>query len=185
MQRRSPAFYRKRIAKQAQTRFNINHYIRVPEVSVIDENGANLGTMSTSAALELAQERGFDLVEVQPTLTPPVCRILDYNQFQYEQDKHHQKQRAKQKKVEIKGIRLSLRISEHDKETRIQQAKRFLDQGDKVKIELILRGRERGFTDQARGNMEQFAKALGGDTFIEQPLSKQGGRMSLVIARKS
>ena len=185
MQRRSPSFYRKRIARQAQLKFNVNRFIRVPEVTVIDETGVNLGAMKTAAAQALADERGFDLVEVQPNLNPPVCRILDFNQFQYEQDKHRQKQRAKQKKVEVKGVRLSFRISEHDKATRLQQAKKFIDQGHKVKIELILRGRERGFGDQARGGMEQFAKALGDDIFIEQPFSKQGGRLSLIVAKKS
>src|SRR3989338_7220891 len=106
MQRRSPAFYRKRLAKY-QIRFNVNNQIRAPQVMVIDETGQNLGVMNTSAAVAQAQEQGFDLVEVQPNLNPPVCKIIDYSQFQYEQNKHRKKQKAKQKKIAIKGAPLS------------------------------------------------------------------------------
>jgi len=184
MQRRSPAFYRKRLAKY-QIRFNVNNQIRAPQVMVIDETGQNLGVMNTSAAVAQAQEQGFDLVEVQPNLNPPVCKIIDYSQFQYEQNKHRQKQKARQKKVALKGVRLSFRISDHDKETRLSQARKFLEQGHKVKLEIVLRGRERGYGDQAKAQMEQFARTLGNDIFVEQPFSKQGGRISLVIARKT
>src|SRR3990167_690365 len=101
MQRRSPSFYRKRLAKREPPRFNINRFIRVPQVTVIDETGQNLGAMTTAKALALAEEKGLDLAEVQPNLNPPVCKILDYSQFQYEQNKQRQKQTAKQKKVDI------------------------------------------------------------------------------------
>ena len=184
MQRRSPAFYRKRLAKY-QVRFNVGNQIRVPQVMVIDENGENLGLLSTADAVARAEELGFDLVEVNPNATPPVCKIIDYSQFQYEQDKHRQKQKARQKKVALKGVRLSFRISDHDKETRLGQARKFLDQGHKVKVEIVLRGRERGFGDQAKTLMEQFTRTLGNDIYIEQPFSKQGGRISLVIAKKT
>lgn len=184
MQRRSPSFYRKRFAKQ-QIRFNVNRQIRVPRVMIIDENNANLGEMDIAAALALVEERGYDLVEVQPTLNPPICKFLDYGQFQYEQEKHRQKQKVKQKKVEIKGIRLSLRISDHDKDIRLAQAKKFIEQGHKVKIDIVLRGREKGHTDGAQSIMRDFARALGDDVFIEQPFTKQGGRLSLVVARKA
>jgi len=185
MQRRSPSFYNKRRTKQEQQRFRINERIRVPRVMVIDENGASLGELSIADAIAAARESGLDLVEVQPKAVPPICKILDYGQFQYEQEKHRQKQKAKQKKVEVKGIRLSLRIGEHDKETRRAQAAKFLEQGHKVKLDIVLRGRERAHTDQGKEIMESFAKSLGDDVIIEQPFSRQGGRLSLIIAKKS
>jgi len=185
MQRRSPSFYKRRRSKQEQQRFRVNERIRIPLVAVIDENGEHLGEMSAAEALALARERELDLVEVQPKAQPPICKILDYGQFQYEQEKHRQKQKAKQKKVEIKGVRLSLRIGEHDKETRRSQASKFLEQGHKVKLDIVLRGRERAHTDQGKEIMESFTKSLGDDVFIEQPFSRQGGRLSLIIARKA
>lgn len=152
---------------------------------VIDENGVTLGELALAQALAISEERGFDLVEVQPKAVPPIAKLLDYGQFQYEQEKHRQKQKSKQKKIEIKGVRLSLRIGDHDLETRRGQAAKFLEQGHKVKIDIVLRGREKAHADQAQGIMQAFAKNLGEDVFVEQPISKQGGKLSLVIARRT
>lgn len=183
MQRRSPSFYNKRRAKQT-VRFNLNRQIRVPQVVLIDETGANMGIKPTAEALRLADERGFDLVEVNPAANPPVAKLLDSGQWQYELEKQRKKQKARQKKTGLKGVRLSLRIGEHDLETRRGQARRFLAEGHKVKVEIVLRGRERGFSDAGRRIMQDFVQSLGEGAFIEQPFSKQGGKLSLVTAKK-
>jgi len=184
MQRRSPSFYRKRRDKQQVQTARINERIRIPRVLVIDEDDNNLGEMDTKDAIAMAKEKDLDVVEVQPKAKPPIVKFINYGQYQYEQEKHKQKQKTKQKKVEIKGLRISLRIGEHDLETRRKQAQKFIDDGHKVKIELILRGREKAFTNEAKRTMEDFGKDLGEDIFIEQPFSKQGGRLSLTIAKK-
>jgi len=164
----------------------INEQIRAPEVRVIDENGQNLGVMDTPAAVQIARERELDLVEVFPKAAPPIAKILDYGRFLYHKDKEARKQKAKAKKVEIKGIRLSLRISAHDRDFRLNQAKDFLESGDKVKVEIILKGRERQYANTAREVANQFINALNNlvSTKIEQPLSFQGGRLSVTVGKK-
>lgn len=173
------------MARQAPARFRANERIRAPRVVVIDENGSNLGEMDARKAVEIAREREFDLVEVQPKAVPPICKILNYGQFQYEQEKTRSKQKARQKKVEVKAVRISFRISDHDLATKRAQAEKFLNQGNKVKIDVVLRGREKAYADEAKGNMETFAKSLGEGVAIEQPFTKQGGRLSLVVSKKS
>jgi translation initiation factor IF-3 len=164
----------------------INEQIRAPQVRVIDEEGQNIGVMATPEAVRLAREREMDLVEVFPKADPPIAKILDYGKFLYQKDKEARKQKAKQKKVEIKGIRLSLRISPHDRDVRLNQAKDFLESGDKVKIEIILKGRERQYGGMARENINQFINSLNQlvSTKIEQPLSFQGGRLSVTVTRQ-
>src|SRR3989338_2630409 len=119
-----------------------NEGIAAPQVLVLDKAGANLGVMPTSKALSLAREEGMDLVEINPKSTPPVAKIIDFGQFRYQQEKEARISKAHQHVVEIKGVRLSLRIGDHDAEIRRNQALKFLDEGNKVKIEVILRGRE-------------------------------------------
>jgi len=153
---------------------------------LIDETGQNIGVIATDKALALAQEKGLDLVEVSPLATPPVAKIVDYSKLKYQEEKERRKERAKQKKTEIKGIRLSLRISDHDKEVRIKQAEKFLNHEDKVKIEMILRGRERQHKDLAREIIKKFIDSI--DQLIpvktEQALNIQGSKLSVMIAKK-
>lgn len=184
MQRRSPSFYRKRRDKQQVQRFRANERIRIPSVIVIDETGAHLGEMDTKKALMLAKEKELDLVEVQPKARPPICKILNLGQFQYEQEKTKSKQKARQKKIDIKAIRISFRISDHDKQTKHAQAEKFIKQGHKVKIDIVLKGREKAYVAQAKSTMEEFANSLGENIVIEQPFTKQGGRLSLTVAKK-
>lgn len=178
---------RKRYIRPAelQLHYHINRQITAPEVRVIDEEGKHAGIMPIAGALALAEERGYDLVEISPKEQPPVVRLIAYGQFKYEKEKEARKQKARQKEVEVKGIRLSLRIGEHDLDVRREQAKRFLERGDKVQIEIVLRGRERQHVDLARTIMEKFVAALKKDlaVAVEQPFSKQGGRLTLLIAR--
>ncbi|MDO8462656.1 MAG: translation initiation factor IF-3 [bacterium] len=166
--------------------FRANDRIRVPEVRVIDEEGLNLGVLTTEQACATAKERGFDLVEVNPSAQPPVCRFLDFKQFKYEQEKQRKAQKAHAKTVEVKGIRLSLRIGEHDRQARLRKAKQFFDQGNRVSVDLILRGRERSFRGQADEVIQKFVEDLKADyeITVDQPLSVQGGRNSLVVGGK-
>ena len=148
---------------------------------LIDEHGANVGVVSVEEALRRAEAVELDLVEVFPAANPPVAKIINFSQFKYQRDKEVQKQKSKQKKQEIKGVRLSLRISQHDQDMRVEQAIRFFEQGHKLKVELPLRGREHQHTDLAAGVVDAFlAKLRQRFTLtIEQPLQKQGGRLSL------
>jgi len=163
-----------------------NQFIRVPQVRMIDENGDNIGVIDTDKALEMAQERGLDLVEVSPLANPPVVKIVNYAKMKYEKEKERRKEKAKQKKIEIKGIRLSLRISDHDIQVRINRAKGFLADGDKVKIDMQLKGREMQHKDLAREIIKKFVDTIATEVplNIEAPLSVMGGRLSTIIANK-
>ncbi|MBT4849690.1 translation initiation factor IF-3 [Candidatus Parcubacteria bacterium] len=150
---------------------------------VIGDDGEQLGVIPTSQALDLAEQKGLDLVEVSPKANPPVCRIIDYGKFQYQQTRSQQKV----KKVEIKGIRLSLKIGEHDLEVKEKQALKFLDQGHKVKIELRLKGRERApiFRTKSRDKINQFLEQLKSnvDFKIDKPIEQQGPTITVLITK--
>lgn len=136
--------------------------------------------MPTQEALRLAQERGLDLVEVGPTSQPPVCKILDFGAYQYRQEKQARKQKAHARQIEIKGIRLSVNIGQHDREFRLKQAQKFFSQGHKVKLEVMLRGRENARPELARLTIEQFIADLNAK--IEQPLNRQGKKFFVLIS---
>lgn len=178
----------RRAKPKPEKRFRVNQQIRIPEVFLIDENGEKIGVMSTQKALAMAQEAGMDLVEVNPTARPSVAKIMDYGQFKYEKDKIIQKQKSKQKKTETKGIRLSVRISKHDFDFRFKQGKKFLEKGNKLKIEVTLKGREKQHPEKAREIINKFVDALKQfeelNIDIEQDLTKQGGKFSIVLVNK-
>jgi len=179
--------YRRRVPfKPAGLIYRVNDQIRVPHVRVIDENGEPLGVMATNDALATAQERGYDLVEVSPKAEPPVCRFLDYGQFKYQKEKESKAKKAHARKVEVKGIRLSVKMGEHDEDIRRQKAIEFLEDGQKLKIEIILRGREKAHTDIARSRIEGFVAKLEASypLYIEQPFTRQGGNCSSIVGRK-
>lgn len=142
--------------------------------------------MPTHRAMQLSIEQGLDLVEVNPTTEPPVCKIMDYGSYQYQQEKRERKHKAKQKKVEVKGIRLSLKIGPHDLEFRKNQALKFFEKGHRVKIELLLRGREREHNRRAREIMAAFVQSLGSPETIltEKPISQLGGKLFLIVGKK-
>jgi translation initiation factor IF-3 len=165
-------------------RYRVNQYIRVPQLQLIDELGKPLGVVPTVEALKLAQERGLDLVEVNPTAQPPIAKLIDFGQFQYKQQKQAQAQKAKVKKVGVKGVRLSLKIGEHDKQVRLGQAQKFLDEGHRVRLEMILRGREKSRGDLAREIMQAFITEMGENVVVEVPFSRAGGNVSMQVARK-
>ena len=174
--------FRSHFQKPVVQQFRVNREIRVPEVRLIDENGVNVGVVPVEEALKRAEAVELDLVEVFPLATPPVAKILNFHQLKYKQGKEIQKQRARQKKQETKGIRLSLRISPHDQGMRLEQAVRFLKDGNKLRVELPMRGRENQHADVARIVVESFLEKLREryPIAIEQPLQRQGGRLSLV-----
>lgn len=173
--------------KFAAQEYKANAAILSEDVRVIDEEGKPLGVLKTAAAIAEAQSRGLDLIEVSPKAEPPVCRFGDYSQFKYQKEKEARKQRAQSKEVEIKGIRLTPRIGVGDLDIRVNQGKKFFEQGDKIKVEMILRGRERAHMDVARAVFEDFVAKLGThyEIKVEQPLKSQEGRMSMILARQT
>ncbi|MBI2475271.1 translation initiation factor IF-3 [Candidatus Uhrbacteria bacterium] len=176
--------------RQRKSSLNIQKYkandrIRSEEVRVIDENGQALGVMPTAKAIALAQEKELDLVEVSPLAIPPVCKILDNGQFKYQKEKEAKKQKAQSKEVEMKVIRLSVRIGDHDFEVRLKQAGKFLDRGDKVKIELPMRGREKAHRDVAEEVMKRFESGLRVNykLRVDEELKYLGGRFTIIVAK--
>ncbi len=165
---------------EKKTRYN--EMIRIPRIFLIDENGQSQGSVETSLALARAKELELDLVEVNPVVNPPVCKIMDFGKFKYEQDKLAHKQRIASKKVEIKGIRLSFKIKGGDLENRQHQAEKFLTDGNQVRIELILKGREKAHAENARQIINNFIDNFGTQIKIVQPVQKQGGKFSALIA---
>lgn len=131
----------------------------------------------------MAQEAGLDLVEVGPLANPPVCKITDFGALKFRQQKQERKQKAKQKKVDVKGIRLSLNIGDHDAQIKANRAKDFLEEGHKVKVEIILHGRERQFRDLAIEKINQFEKSLGIPTKEEGKLTFMGNRISKTFGK--
>ena len=176
--RKSYKFKKKIVPKK---NFRYNFQIKALEVSVIDEQGVNVGLMKTRDAIALAEERGFDLVEVSPMTNPPVAKLMNFGSFQYQKEKLLKKQKKQSKSLDVKSVRLSIKIGEHDKETKMKQAKKFLEKGHKIKIELILRGREMRYLDLGRQTINKFKEDLNYPVIIEQDVSKQGNKLFLIL----
>lgn len=168
--------------------FRANQQISAPFVFLIDENGENVGKIPTSKALEQAREFGLDLVEVNPKTNPPVVKILDLGQLKYEKEKKSHQEKIQQKKIDTKGVRLSVRINKHDFSVRLSQAKKFLAKGNKLKIDLVLKGRERQHPEKARevisNFIEELKQAEGLNITEEQGLTRQGGRFNIILMNK-
>lgn len=160
----------------------VNEDVTAPEVRLIDTNGDQLGIMPVKEALDVAQERGTDLVEVAPNAKPPVCRLMDYGKYLYEAQKRERDARKSQTKVEIKEIRLRPKISDHDLEYRLDNARKFLERGAKVKIRLRFRGREVTHPEVARELMDHVAEVLSDVSEIEKRPSMEGMTMLMVLA---
>lgn len=159
-----------------------NERIRAWKVLVIDESGEMLGEMNPGDALQIARGKELDLVEVSPKANPPVCRIMDYGKFQYQQSKQDRLAKAKQKKVEIKGIRIGIRTDEHDLNFKKNQADKFLKKGNKLKIEIILRGREKAHQGLARETLVQFIKQIQTPYRIEEEMKRFPEGFNIIIA---
>lgn len=154
----------------------------MPRVLVIDENGISLGELLSSEALAIAKSRELDLVEVSPKANPPVCRITDYGKLQYQRNKQEQASKTRQKKVETKGIRIGVRTDEHDLLFKKNQADKFLKKGNKVKIEIRLKGREKAHQDLARENLNNFIKTIETPYRIEEDIKRFPQGFNLIIA---
>ena len=160
----------------------LNHQITAAEVRVINEEGQQIGIMSTSKALVLAQEHGLDLVEISPQARPPVVKLIDFAKFRYQQKKLEQQQKKKAKKTEVKTIWISMRISEHDMQIKAKKVTEFLTDGDLVRIELRMRGREQAFGDLAQKQLQTFLTFIGMPYRIEVPGKRMGGTISTTVA---
>lgn len=144
-----------------------------------------IGVMATSEALSLARLKGLDLVEVSPKALPPVAKILSFDKYRYQLEKASRQQRKRQKEVEIKGIRLSVRIGKHDMELKVGQAKKFLERGNRVKIDLILRGREKANLNFAFEVMKKFLGLLESGIVVEQEPKKLGRVITAIVGLRS
>ena len=163
----------------------MNQYIRISPVLVIGDQGENLGVMETDAALRLARERGLDLIEVGPNARPPVCRIIDFGKWKYEQAKRARQERQARPVVrsEVKGVRITFRASPHDMKMRAEQADEFLGAGHTVRVEMLLRGREKGKQWFARERMHEFLKLLTVPSRIQQDIRPGGRGIEMLIVR--
>lgn len=163
-------------------RLRINNRIRARDVRLIDENGSQVGIVQLRDALMMAEERGLDLVEVAPTAVPPVCRIMDYGKFRYEQTKKEREARKHQKQADLKEVRLKPKTDDHDLDVKAKQARRFLLAGDKVKFTVRFRGREMAHPDIGREMLEQMAEELRDVATVEQRPLMEGRALSLMLA---
>ena len=162
----------------------INEQIRDREVRVIGENGEQLGIMATKDALSMAEEAGLDLVKIAPTAKPPVCKIVDYGKFKYEQVRREKDAKKKQKTIEIKEIRLSPNIDTNDLNTKANAARKFLTKGNRVKVTLRFRGREMAHMSESRHILDDFAELLSDISVIEKPPKVEGRTMTITLAEK-
>ena len=162
----------------------INEQIRDREVRLIGEEGEQLGVMSSREAQKLADEAGLDLVKIAPTAKPPVCKIVDYGKYRYEQARKEKEARKKQKTIEIKEIRLSPNIDTNDLNTKINAAKKFLTKGDKVKVTLRFRGREMAHMGISKQILDSFFEKVQDIAVIEKPAKLEGRSMIMFLTEK-
>lgn len=162
----------------------INEEIRDKEIRVIDSDGSQLGILAPKDALVKASAQGLDLVKIAPQAVPPVCRIMDYGKYCFEQQKKEKEQRKNQKVVDIKEIQLSCKIEENDIKTKANHAKRFLNGGDKVKVVVRFRGREMAHTEMGTVLLDKFAAMLTEDGVIDKPAKLEGRNMVMFLAPK-
>ena len=168
----------------ATKELSINEEIRAKEVRVIDANGDQLGIMPTSKALNAAYDKGHDLVEISPNSAPPVCRILDYGKYRFEREKKEKEQRKKQQTIDIKEVQLSCRIDTHDFETKLKHARRFLEDGAKVKVCIKFKGREMSHTAIGLEVITKFGEACTDLGIIEKKPALDGRQMIMFINSK-
>ena len=162
----------------------INEQIRCKEVRVIGEEGQQLGVMALRDALNMAKDAGVDLVMVSPSANPPVCRIVDYGKFKYEQLRREKEAKKKQKTVEVKEVRLSPNIDVNDLNTKCNAARKFIEKGNKVKVSLRFRGREMAHIDSTKHILEDFAEKLSDIAVIEKAPKMEGRSMMMFLTEK-
>ncbi|TSC95508.1 MAG: translation initiation factor IF-3 [Parcubacteria group bacterium Athens0714_26] len=153
----------------------INHQIQAKELRVIDENGANLGVISLSEALKMAVEKGLDLIEISPMANPPVGKIMSFDKYRYQEEKKYKKLRSQQKNQGLKQVRISARAAEHDLEIKTKKVNEFLEEGHKVEIQMLLRGREKANKDWAKQKLIEFMRTVNPEHKVLMDI-KYGGR---------
>lgn len=163
----------------------INEEIRDREVRVIDSDGTQLGIMPIAEAMRLADEKNTDLVKIAPQAKPPVCKIMDYGKYRFEQAKREKEAKKNQRVIGIKEVRLSLNIDTHDFETKANQAIKFLKSGNRVKVSIRFRGREMAHPENGLVTMSKFAEAVSEYGTVEKPAKLEGRSMLMFIAAKS
>lgn len=164
--------------------FLVNGEIREKQVRVIGDDGSQLGVINTRDALKIAEEKELDLVVISPTAVPPVCKIMDFGKFVYEQTKKEKENKKNQKVVNIKEIRLSATIEEHDIEIKANNASKFLKAGDKVKVTVRFKGRQNDYSFKGKGILDNFFTKVEEVAVIEKPAKLEGRNMTMVLAPK-
>ncbi len=177
-----PRGSRDRYQNQNKDEHRINERIRVPQVRLIDEQGNQVGVVPTHQALQMARERGLDLMEVSPNAQPPVCKICDYGKFKYEKKKKEQLAKKKQTVIKVKEVQLRPQTEEHDLQYKFKNIRTFLEEGDKAKITIMFRGREITYVDQGYKMMAQLVEMVKDVGFVEAPAKLEGKKLIMVLA---
>jgi translation initiation factor IF-3 len=162
--------------------WRINDEIRVREVRLIDENGEQAGIVPIRDALQMAVEKGLDLVEIAPSAKPPVCRMMDFGKFRYEQSKRDKEARKKQKVITVKEAKMRTRIEDHDFEVKSKNARKFLEGGDKVKVTIMFKGREISHTELGKDLCDKLALDLASIALVERDAKVEGRNMVMILA---
>ena len=163
----------------------VNEQIRAREVLVIDADGTQLGVMKTEEALQLAREKKLDLANVAPGAKPPVCRIMDYGKYRYEQSKKDREARKRQKVTTVKEVKMRPNIDTHDFNVKLRRSKKFLENGDKVKVTIMFRGREITHPELAHRLCKKLAEELSDYAVVEKQAKQEGRNMIMILAPKS
>lgn len=180
-----PRFSRGPIPNQNKDEHRLNERIRVPQVRLIDENGVQVGVVPTFEALQMARDRGLDLMEVSPQAQPPVCKICDYGKFKYEKKKKEHVAKKKQTVIKVKEIQLRPQTEEHDLEYKFKNVRQFLEDGDKAKITIMFRGREITYVDQGFKIMKQLTEIVKDIAIVEAHPKIEGKKLIMVLAPAS
>ncbi|HEX9028161.1 MAG TPA: translation initiation factor IF-3 [Anaerolineales bacterium] len=162
--------------------YRVNDAIRVPQVRLIGPNGENVGVVSVEDARRIARDAELDLVEVAPNSDPPVCRVMDFGKFIYERAKKEREARKAQTKIEVKEIRLRPKTNEHHRDLKVRDARRWLEDGMKVKVRIRFRGREISYPDIALNDLKEVAEDLSDVAIVEQAPALEGRTMLMVLA---
>lgn len=165
--------------------FRINEKIRVREVRLIDEKGNQIGIVPTTEALEKARDVGLDLIEVAPQANPPVCKILDYGKYKFEQEKKLRETKKNQKQIKMKEIRMQPKIEEHDLQFKTKHIQEFLEEGNKVKVTIRFRGRELAHTELGRDVLDKILDMIDTPFSVDKQPAMEGRFMSMIISPKS
>ena len=172
------------IAKKQQDTTNVNNQIRAEEVRIIGSDGEQIGVLPINEALQRAEDRGMDLVEVSPNATPPVCKIMDYGKYKYQRTKQQQEAKKKQKGYQIKEIKVRPKTEAHDLETKVRNIERFISKNDKVKITLVFRGREIVLKEQGQKVLEKLVEMTEDFAQVEQAPKYEGRIVTMLLSPK-